>query len=130
MKKSNKSANARKASFVWPVAALLMAAASFPLKAEKPASLDLLSLALQDVPMLKTSLGTATPVLENGRAVAIEFEFAESDGYPAVEMPCPPEGWDLSPFTGLEAEVENLGSAQIVPILAVLSWSGQKFCGP
>ena len=119
MNKSNKSANVPKSIFVWPVAVLLMAAASFPLKAEKPESLDLLSLALKDVSTLKTSLGTATPVLENGRAVAVDFEFAESDGYPGVEIPSPPEGWDLSPFTGVEAEVENLGSAQIVPVLAV-----------
>ena len=119
MDKSNKSANVPKSIFVWPVAVLLMAAASLPLKAEKPESLDLLSLALKDVSTLKTSLGTATPVLENGRAVAVDFEFAKSDGYPRVEMPSPPKGWDLSPFTGVEAEVENLGSAQIVPVLAV-----------
>ena len=119
MNKSNKSANAPKSILVWPVAVLLMAAASLPLKAEKPESLDLLSLALKDISTLKTSLGTVTPVLENGRAVAVDFEFAESDGYQGVEIPSPPEGWDLSPFTGVEAEVENLRSAEIVPVLGV-----------
>ena len=36
MNKSNKSTNVPKSIFVWPVAVLLMAAASLPLKAEKP----------------------------------------------------------------------------------------------
>jgi hypothetical protein len=34
-------------------------------------------------------------------------------------MASPPKGWNLSPLTGVEAEVENLGSAQILPVLSV-----------
>ncbi len=119
MNKSNKSANAPKSILVWPVAVLLMAAASLPLKAEKPESLDLLSLALKDISTLKTSLGTATPVVENGQAVAIDFEFLSSDHYPGVEIPTPDGGWDLSSFVAVEAEIENISGELLLPVLAI-----------
>lgn len=105
--------------FIRPIAVLLPLLLVFcPLRAEDANTLDMLAPALQDVPALKTSFGTATPVLEGDRAVAVKFEFENStEVYSGVGIPTPPEGWDLSSFAAVEAEVENVGDDQITAVL-------------
>lgn len=117
----NKHPNLQPVQFIRPIAVLLPLLLAFcPLRAEDANTLDMLAPALQDVSALKSSLGTATPVLEDERVVAVKFEFENSsENYPGVEIPTPAEGWDLSSFAAVEAEVENVGDDQILPALSL-----------
>ena len=116
----NKYPNSRILKFPRLIATLLPLLLAFcPLRAEDADSLDMLAPALKDVSALKTNIGTATPVVENGQAVAIKFEFLSSDHYPGVEIPTPDGGWDLSSFVAVEAEIENISDERLFPVLAI-----------
>jgi len=61
---------------------------------------------------------------DNGVNVAVEgsalkVDFGTEGSYPAVRLPKPADGWDLSKFTAVAAEVENTGSSPVVVALRV-----------
>ncbi|MBN8707793.1 MAG: hypothetical protein BGO12_06630 [Verrucomicrobia bacterium 61-8] len=68
---------------------------------------DLLENAKSDPGSLKEHKTVVTPPGADG---AIRVEYNADAGYPGVQIPAPPEGWDLSGFTGVEAEITNDGT--------------------
>lgn len=55
------------------------------------------------------TFGISTP--EGGGGPKIKVEFPETKGYPGISFPVPPNGWDLSDYTGVQLEVHNPGAA-------------------
>ncbi len=78
--------------------------------APPPESGDLLEIAKADFGAVKSHKSTTSLVEENGQTTGIKVEFAADPGFPGVRIPAPPEGWDLSEYTGIVAEITNQGS--------------------
>lgn len=50
---------------------------------------------------------------------ALKIQFGTQGSYPAVRLPKPADGWDLSKFTAVAADVENTGATPVVVALRV-----------
>lgn len=84
-----------------------------------PDSGELLEFALEDFAAVKGHKSTVSELEENGKATGIKVEYSADPGYPGVKIPAPPEGWDLSAYTGVKAEISNTGSSPVSVALRV-----------
>lgn len=77
--------------------------ASLPARADTP---DLLEFVKADPNAIKGHKAIPTPQ-EDG---SIRVEFSADPGFPGVIIPAPPDGWSLSDYQGVEAEITNDGA--------------------
>lgn len=68
---------------------------------------DLLENAKSDPASLKEHKSVVNPPGADG---VIRVEYNADGGFPGVQIAAPPEGWDLSGYSGVEAEVTNEGA--------------------
>lgn len=62
--------------------------------------------------------------LDDGKTPAIKLDFVEHEGFPGVNFPPPPGGWDFTGFTGVQVEVTN-PNADVAPVV-FLQLKGDK----
>jgi len=74
---------------------------SLALRAEIP---DLLSFAKSDPSALKEHKTVVSFAEDKGE---VRVQYTPDAGYPGVKIPAPPEGWNLSEYQGVEAEITN-----------------------
>lgn len=106
------------------ISALALLALTFsgiPLWADAP---DLLENAKSDPTSLKEQKSAVTPPGEDG---VIRVEYGADKGFPGVHLAAPPEGWDLSGFTGVEAEIVNEGATAKSIALRIDNKGGSNF---
>ena len=88
---------------------------------------DLLKLTPGDLAAIKTRKSTMTAVEENGQVVGVKLEYAANpEDFPGLEIRGPEQGWDLSGFTGVEAEISNLGKEPIALSLKISNKEPEK----
>lgn len=74
-----------------------------------------------DLGQIKEEKGTAVSIaqMKEGGRTAIRVDFPESDGYPGINFPVPPGGWDLSGYGGVQVDVANPGKENVSVYLRI-----------
>lgn len=103
---------------------ILLLATTFVSLSSPAQSPDLLEFVKSDPGAMKGHKSTAT-LGEDG---TVRVEFGPDQGFPGVSLPAPSEGWDLSEFAGVEAEITNEGAtARSVALRVDNKGSGEPF---
>lgn len=105
-------------SLALPVA-LLASFAGFRAMAETPANGVLLDFETDFEPSRITAQQTTSNIVDQNGGHALKIDFTAGKGYPAAQISAPPDGWDLSKYKGLEAEITNVGSTAVTVSLRV-----------
>lgn len=72
-----------------------------------------------DPSSFKADNGVDVSVDSSKGAPALKVDFGTQGTYPAVRLPKPSEGWDLSKYSAVVADVENVGTVPVVVALRV-----------
>lgn len=81
--------------------------------AETPANGVLLDFESDFDPSKVVAQQTESSVIEQNGGHALKIDFKTAKGYPAAQLPAPAGGWDLSNYTGIEAEITNVGNTTV-----------------
>ena len=107
------------------LAGLMMAASTVAVQAaanKPPASGELVSFAgtFDSASIIPAAGATFSMVkLKETGSQSLKVDFPVSEGYPGIQFPTPADGWDLSGYGGVEANVTNPGTASISVFLRV-----------
>ncbi|MDQ8208691.1 glycoside hydrolase family 16 protein [Coraliomargarita sp. SDUM461003] len=92
----------------------LLTAITLPLAASTtPASPVVMAPASAELSSFLTENKASVSIIDLDQSKVLELAFPTGSGYPGINLPVPADGWDLSAYAGLEAEIVNTGSARI-----------------
>jgi hypothetical protein len=79
-----------------------------------PASGELIDITgTADTLGVNPNAGATIKVVDQHGSKAVEVTCPTSDGFPGVDFPVPPGGWDLSGFTGVQVDLTNTSQVSV-----------------
>lgn len=92
----------------------LITALALPLSASTtPTSIEVMAPASADLSSFKAEHNPTLSIVDVDGSKALRVEFPTGSNYPGFNLPVPADGWNLSAYAGIEAEIVNAGTARL-----------------